>query len=708
VVKIIKFEFLWNQKRVISILESILFSIILIQISSSFRILNPKYADWLSIGDGTAEISWEFFRTQPLIQFPLGLNPRYGLEFSSTVAFDGQIPLMSFIFHPFSKYLPERFQYIGIFLFFTFALNFYFAKKLFKFLRLNEYQALLCATILATSPVILNRYIESTHYALTSSWIIFGSMLLSLQSNIKLKAWLSLTISTVLIHLYFLPFVLLIYIFTNIFVISKSRVNLNTLKVPTLIILATIFVMTITGYFHGGVSGKDSGYGLFRSTLSSILDPSGWSKVLPDLSEPFGSYEGFAFIGIATMILIFLNILLIKFPKTRINQFEFKPLWISAVLLFLFSLSNKVALGNVELFDFPVPDRFSIITSTFRSSGRFIWLLVFLLFIYSVHLISRKVSGKGLSVVLTLILIANFADSYQQLTAQKSMKFNSSNIPSLKDIAWNSISQCYKNLRVYPPTVEVEDYYSFLNIAFENNLGINTGRFARFDQSAIFSAFDQMHKEFNDGMYREDSFYVFTNANGVLPEFVNYQKNLAVHTLNIDSAYGELDGYSFIAPNLNTCPEGNGLKGVALGFGAPKNQIYRGEVLSFGKNLDTSKYILIGFSALEDWGVWSVDEISKINLNTENISNFKFINITGRDMGLPANLYSVHINDIGIGTCVFEIEFTTCTIPFEFKNLQTNIVRLTFKPKIIRSPKDLGISDDTRNLGFGLKNISLS
>ena len=116
-VKIIKFGFLWNQKKVISILESILFSIILIQISSSFRILNPKYADWLSIGDGTAEISWEFFRTQPLIQFPLGLNPRYGLEFSSTVAFDGQIPLMSFIFHPFSKYLPERFQYIGIFLF---------------------------------------------------------------------------------------------------------------------------------------------------------------------------------------------------------------------------------------------------------------------------------------------------------------------------------------------------------------------------------------------------------------------------------------------------------------------------------------------------------------------------------------------------------------------------------------------------------------
>jgi hypothetical protein len=217
-----------------------------------------------------------------------------------------------------------------------------------------------------------------------------------------------------------------------------------------------------------------------------------------------------------------------------------------------------------------------------------------------------------------------------------------------------------------------------------------------------------MHNEFDSGIYREDSFYVFTNAEFVIPEIVNYQKNLSIHTLDDDSAYGELNGYTFIAPKLKKCSEGNTLKQAIRGFGAPENQIYRGEKLTFGKNLDTSKYILIGFSSLEDWGVWSVDEFSKINLNTENISIFNSITITAQDLALPSNIFTVSINDLVIGTCSFEVEFSNCTLPFEFKNLTTNIVSLSFSPKIIRSPKDLGISGDTRNLGFGLKNIYLS
>ena len=294
------------------------------------------------------------------------------------------------------------------------------------------------------------------------------------------------------------------------------------------------------------------------------------------------------------------------------------------------------------------------------------------------------------------------------MQSQKKLKFQINYSSSLDNKAWNFISECYSKIRVYPPTVGVENYYDFVQVANRNNLGINTGRFGRVNQNAILGAYDQMHKEFNTGIYREDSFYIFTNAEFVLPEIVNYQSNLAIHTLDDDSAYGVLNDYKFIAPNLKNCSKGNTLKQSAQGFGAPKTQIYRGEILTFGKNIDTSKYILIGFSALEDWGVWSVDEFSKINLNTENISKFNSITIVAQDFALPSNIFTVSINDLVIGTCNFEVEFSTCTIPFEFKNLSTSIVSLSFAPKIIRSPKDLGVSDDTRNLGFGLKSIYLS
>ena len=111
--------------------EGFLYSLLLIWITTGFGIINPRKTGWLSDRDGTSEIGWEFFRRTPLLQFPLGVNPDYGLEISSSVALDGQIPLLSLLLHPFSNILPDRFQYFGLFLIITFALNFIFAKKYF-------------------------------------------------------------------------------------------------------------------------------------------------------------------------------------------------------------------------------------------------------------------------------------------------------------------------------------------------------------------------------------------------------------------------------------------------------------------------------------------------------------------------------------------------------------------------------------------------
>lgn len=690
------------------ILEGLVFATILIYVSSGLRVIDPRYSDWLSFGDGTAEIAWEFFRRQPLFQYPLGLNSKYGLEISSTAAFDGQIPIMSFILHPFANLLPGRFQYFGIFIFLTFVLNYFFANKIFQLLQFNRYQSIVSGTLLATSPVILNRFIENTHYSLTSVWIIFAAILFSLQRNVNFIPWIFITTFSILIHLYMLPFILAIYIFTIFYEILQRTIKLNYVIVVSAFAAISIFLMSVTGYFYGGISGKDVGYGLYRSTLLSLIDSSNWSRILPDIAEPDGAYEGFAFVGTPTIILFIFSLFQRKKINTIKTNVSFKPLCISAIILFLFSLSNRIAIGKLELFNFPVPDLMSLATNTYRSSGRFSWLLVFTLFIYVTFSLRSKLSGKTFSILLTSVLLIHLIDIHPQLISQKAAKFQYNFESNLKSKAWQSISQCYKNLRVYPPTVVVDDYYEFVNIAHKQNLGINTGRFGRVNQNKILVAYDLMHKEFSTGVYRADSFYVFTNAEFVLPEIVDYQKSLAIHTLNEGSAYGELNGYTFLAPNLKNCTRGGNLKAAAKGFGAPEAQIYRGEKLTFGKNFDSSKYILIGFSALEDWGVWSVDEISKIYLNVENVSDFNSIHIVARDLASPANEFTVILNDSIIGKCNFSTDFSTCSLPFDFKSLESNIITLSFVPKKIRSPKDLGLSEDTRNLGFGMSSISFS
>ena len=89
-------------RRILPGLECLVFSFTLITITAGMKIINPKNVSWLQDGDGTAELSWEFFRRQSLFQFPIGKNPNYGLEISNSIAFDGAIPLMSLILRPFS------------------------------------------------------------------------------------------------------------------------------------------------------------------------------------------------------------------------------------------------------------------------------------------------------------------------------------------------------------------------------------------------------------------------------------------------------------------------------------------------------------------------------------------------------------------------------------------------------------------------------
>ena len=691
-----------------SLILGSLYSLILIYIIGGLGVLNPRNKNWLSIGDGTGQISWEFFRDQPLWQFPLGLNPKYGLEISNSIALDGQIPLLSLVLHPFSNYLITPFQYFGIFIFLTFMLNFYFSTKIFNYFKFSNFQNIISSIILSSLPITLNRTIENTHYALSSTWIIFAAIYLSIKKSTSILNWSLLVIIVCLIHPYYLPFVFVIFFFSSLNLLLNDRNLIKQIaKTYIFMFISLISTMWIVGYFLPGIDSSDVGYGLFRSSLSSLFDPSGWSQIIPDLNELDGAYEGFGFIGTTSILTLILYLFLIK--KIKVNHYKpFVPLFTSAILLFVVSLSNKISILDHEIFDFAIPKYLEDIIGIYRSSGRFIWLLSILLLLFPLVQIQANIRKKNFSIFLVSISLLTFIDYYPHLTSQRETKFSAPYKSNLTDDAWSSIFECYEKIRVYPPTVSVENYYNFLLLASSQSLGINTGRFSRVDSQKIELAYERMHKEFNTGKLQNDSFYVFTQADFIIPELVEFQKNLALLTLDDNSGYGELNGYVFIAPKIAECNKGDQIKNKVIRYGKIETIKYAGEKLQFGVGKDTSKYILAGFSALEDWGVWSVDNDSRIILNTINLENKTKLMIEARDLSYPQNTFSISVNQNKVGECRFTLDFSTCSVPFDFSNFNQRILTLSISPKIIRSPKELGLSDDSRNLGLGLKSLSIS
>jgi hypothetical protein len=366
-----------------------------------------------------------------------------------------------------------------------------------------------------------------------------------------------------------------------------------------MIILSNLLMMYVVGYFYGDVSGSDVGYGLFRSTLSSPFDPSGWSVIIPDLPESNGAYEGFSYLGIGFFVLLFVIIVFrgVKPDPKDSKVIEFKVVWFAAIFLFIISLSNKIAIGQIELFEIKMPRQVFDLFSIFRSSGRHSWLFAFLALIWVVAKLNTQLKSRLLSYLLIFVLGLSIFDYSAQLTSQKHKRFKNLYETNLIDKAWKEINECYSSIRLYPPLPEIDNGYNFINLANNQRLSINIGRFARLDNNQLAISFEKMHNDFAMGSLEVESFYIFSSSKFVLPDVTNFHNNLAIFTSKNSTGWGILDGYAFIAPEIGTCDGAPNLKMNLTSLGVPQYMKYNlaEEINNHGTNkncLNRSLFIL--------------------------------------------------------------------------------------------------------------------
>ena len=218
-------------------------------------------------------------------------------------------------------------------------------------------------------------------------------------------------------------------------------------------------------------------------------------------------------------------------------------------------------------------------------------------------------------------------------------------------------------------------------------------------------------RDFIFGNLEKDSLYVFTTAPYAIPEVIDFRKNIALFGLNDFTKSGKLNNFTVIAPDILQCKAGLNLKNNLKNLGVQKSKKYNlNDQLKFGLNQDSSRYILSGFSALQDWGVWTVGESSDliIHLNSEDVPNKILIEGKIQSKINNSDTISVEVNNIEIGKCKFELTLSSCVL--EFKNLLngTGPVQIRFIPENPISSKALNLSDETIPYGLGLISVQLA
>ena len=160
-------------------------------------------------------ISWDGIssRNSPW-SFPVGLNPRYGLEISNAIVFSDSNPLLALLFKPLTPFLPEIFQYFGLWLYACFVLQAWFSWKLTGLITDDITNRALATGLFVFSPPMVMRLGSLGHLNLAGHFFILAALYLCLRPTQERRAgiWTCLLVCAALVNAYLLFMVAVLWL----------------------------------------------------------------------------------------------------------------------------------------------------------------------------------------------------------------------------------------------------------------------------------------------------------------------------------------------------------------------------------------------------------------------------------------------------------------------------------------------------------------
>ncbi|AXJ03793.1 hypothetical protein CFN16_06485 [Pseudomonas fluorescens] len=667
--------------------------------------LNPQNIAWLEQGDpATHYLGWAFFRHAPWT-FPLGLNPSYGLELGSAIIFSDSNPLLALLFKPFSAWLPETFQYFGLWLLACCVLQAWFGWKLLGLMTPHPVIRLLGAGLLAFSPVMFFRLVG--HLSLAGHFLILAALYLSLLPDLQRRrlAWGTLLAVTAGVHAYLLAMVALIWLADLLGKTFSRTLSRGQGLIEGGVLFALVSVCCWqAGYFSIADGAASSGFGLYRMNLLSPADPAGWSHILPGLPKEEGDYEGFNYFGPGVLLLVppalfawLRNRQLLK------DEVRARPWLLIAMLgLWLFALSNRIGIGTLT-FEYPLPDRIIALASIFRASGRMFWPVLYAGVLTLIFLVVRGYRPRiaiGLLAVALLIQIVDTRNGWMAIRQGKTLAPSSVWSSPMTDPFWASAAARYANVRSLMPQNQSDRWQMIAGFAATHGMKTDAVYLGRMSTSALALAQQNARRMFDSGQYDAGSLYLLDDD--ALVE--------AARTINSETdLLTRVDGVAVLAPGWKRCREclqmpDEGQQILLAPLSRP------GQTLTFNYR---NRQLASGWSTPESWGTWTEGHQAKIQLRVLPPARSIVIDaLAFISPGHPGQRVIVSLNGQQVlETRLTQLQGNRLEVPISAALNQRlgNDARLEIELQLpdAVSPRQLGINDDSRIMGLGLKTLTV-
>ena len=684
--------------------------------------LVPNNVAWLGARfDPTQHyLGWAFFRDAPW-SFPLGLNPGFGMDISSSIIYSDSIPLIAFILKPFSKLLPETFQYLGIWLLLCFILQSIFGWLLTGLFTNDKIVRLLSAAIFSFSPVLIWRIDQ--HVALVSHFLILAALYLYFQKNERHQFiwWLILIICAALIQFYICAILLALWVSSLIErKWNYKSANYRDIISEFLILFLILFVaLWISGFFV--INSKYSitnHYGLLRLNLLSLIDSGGWSYFLKDIKDTpiiydnykviLGSYyESYAYLGLGGLLLTALASIIIL--KKRVPIFKilghYRYLVITLLALTLFAISNNIGIGTFNL-SFQLPPFLNSIASILRASGRFFWPAYYGIFLASIYLLTKFFPRKWVIIFLSISLALQIVDTYPgwgPLRKSYMVQPSSANPyikQFLKSSFWDEAGTKYQSVELIPLNSELQwqdNWLLFASYANQHHMSTNAVFLSRTDYEKLNIANQKYNQIINSGLYYPSALYILDEAKVLA----------AVNNINSSKdLFAKINGFNVVAPNWLICASCQTISQdliyskLAL---MPKRNI---PINFLSHPFNSPIYFSSGWVNTKTIGTWSIwDKSDLILLMPSEYSTELTLTLDALvSASHPTQEIQVFIDGVNVlNQSLTKKSMNVINIPLGIKENKAGIIKITFKFKNQISPQTLGISDETQALAISIK-----
>jgi len=514
-------------------------------------ILNPFYIDWILPSDAeTHWLGWQFYKEQPFFQFPLFKNPNYGLELGSSLVLNDSLAIMAILFKPFASFIPFEFQYFGIWIYMCFLLQTYAAFKIFSHFTTDNYLKIIIPLFFILLPPFLWRI--HGHFALIGQWtLLFGLFLYITKRNFNFFNWILLISISFFVNAYLSAMIMGLFVCDLIkHVYSTRDISLKaSILYLTKFLISVIIILFSLGYLMVGKGAGGSGYGRYNANLNSFFDPDTiWSTSFIDLPTPIAGYEGFAFPGLGLFIIFILVFTRIIFSKFKLNKF-YLPLICLCLIFYIFALSNNIIFGKDLLFTYEVPKPLIFLTKIFRSSGRFIWPLFYVITIGSFIFLLKNYPKRYLRYGLLILLILQIYDlkdarnyfNYKHTDTATHFGRKGEWESPMKNEIWQQLSSKYKKIYYVYTSNRPKDYFPISHFAAKNKMSINTGYFSRMSKAVTKKVNRTLKRNMINNELDNDALYFIYDEKIWL---------LVLEEHSESDLIKEIDGFRILAPNF--------------------------------------------------------------------------------------------------------------------------------------------------------------